>query len=432
MQAVIMAGGKGTRLSSVTKDIPKPMVKLNGKPLLEYQIENLRNCGITEIFMITGHLSHVIMEYFSDGHKWGVNITYYNEEKPLGTAGALAFLRDSLDDDFLLLLGDLYLEVDFTRFILFHKKNNSEISLFAHPNAHPQDSDLIVALKDGRVTDWISKHTERTDYYRNLVNAGIYILNKKTIDGLKKRKKYDLDKEIIAPLIDDGLVYAYRSTEYVKDIGTPERLSSVENDIEKGIPNSRNLSNKQRCIFLDRDGTINRYKGFLRHTEDFELEEKASLAIKKINASPYLTVVVSNQPVIARGECSFGELEKIHSRMETLLGLEGAYLDRIYYCPHHTDKCFEGEVPELKFDCDCRKPKTGMLTRAAAEMNIDLASSWIIGDTTVDIQTGKNAGMKTCLVMTGEAGEDKKYDAKPDLVGKNLLECIEMILGDKE
>ena len=191
---------------------------------------------------------------------------------------------------------------------------------------------------------------------------------------------------------------------------------------------SRNLSKKQRCIFLDRDGTINKYVGFLRTKESMELLPNTAEAIKKINDSEYLCIVVTNQPIIARGESTVENLNLIHKRMETLLGSSGAYIDKIYYCPHHPDKGFDGEVKELKLDCDCRKPKIGMLLQAEKDFNIDLENSFVIGDSTLDIQLGKNAGMETILVATGQAGTDKKFDAEPTYCAIDLLDGVNKIL----
>ena len=167
----------------------------------------------------------------------------------------------------------------------------------------------------------------------------------------------------------------------------------------------KNLKNKQKAVFLDRDGTINKYVGFLRNIDEFELIDGVANAIKKINASGYLAIVVTNQPVIARGEVSFEELEGIHNKMETLLGKEGAYLDAIYFCPHHPHKGYEGERPELKFDCDCRKPKPGMLLNAARDFNIDLSQPWMIGDGENDIKAGQNAGCQTALIGSESCGQ---------------------------
>ena len=153
-------------------------------------------------------------------------------------------------------------------------------------------------------------------------------------------------------------------------------------------------------IFLDRDGTINKYVGFLRNIDDFELLPTVAEAIKQINRSGYLAIVVTNQPVIARGEVTFAELNEIHNKMETLLGAEGAYLDGIYFCPHHPDSGFEGEVAELKIRCDCRKPKPGMLLQAAKDFNIDLTRSYMIGDGEHDRGAGEAAGCKTKIIPT--------------------------------
>ena len=427
MRAVIMAGGKGTRLSKLNSEIPKPMFPVMDKPILEYQIESLVRCGITDITIIVGYLKDVIIDKFRNGKNYGVNITYIEEKEPLGTAGALFYLKEE-KDDFILIFGDLILDVDFTRFMDFHKKNGAGITLFVHPNSHPHDSDVIVS-EDGLVTDILSKTNSRDFFYHNLVNAGLYCIAPRILKGIDCPSKIDLEKGIIRKLIDKREVYAYRSTEYVKDMGTPERLMDVVSDVKNGVVRARSLRNKQKAIFLDRDGTINEYVGFLRKITDFKLLPKSAQAITEINTSPFLAIVTTNQPVIARGEISVGELEDIHKKMETELGKQGAFLDDVFYCPHHPDSGYIGEIKELKFECDCRKPKIGMLTRAADKYNIDLSQSWYIGDTTVDIQTGRNAGMHTVLLCTGEGGKDRKFDVAPDYVAQDLLEAVQFILN---
>ena len=237
-----------------------------------------------------------------------------------------------------------------------------------------------------------------------------------------------MEKQILMPNLEKYFISAYCCSEYVKDIGTPERLRSVEKDYLNGVCRQKNLVNKQKCVFLDRDGTINKYVGLLTDHRKMELLEHVAEALRKVNESEYLAIVVSNQPVIARGECSYEELDKIHHRMYTLLGNAGAYVDGLYFCPHHPDRGFEGEIEELKIKCKCRKPNIGMFEQAAEDFNIDLSCSWIIGDTTTDIQAGMNAGLRTILVQTGVAGEDRKYSVQPDFIEANLLECVETIL----
>ena len=418
MKVVIMAGGKGTRIASIASDVPKPMIRIYGKPILEYQIENLKACGLTDITLVIGHLGNVIKDYFGDGSALGVSISYFVEELPLGTAGAL-FKMPELTDDFLLMCGDVILDVDFNRFISFHREHQAWASLMAHPNGHPYDSSLLITetlppqekgglpVESHKVVGWLNKEDERL-YYRNRVNAGIEIISpellKHTMEHFTPRHpeqpdKIDLDRDVLKSGISSGRIFAYDTPEYIKDMGTPDRFYEVEKDIMTGRVAARNLKNKQKAIFLDRDGTLNIYKGFLKKAEDLELIPGVAEAIRLINHSGYLAIVVSNQPVIARGDCTFDQLKAIHEKLETELGKDGAFLDAIYYCPHHTDKGFEGELPDYKTDCDCRKPKPGLLLRAAKDWNIDLAQSYMIGDSERDIQAGRNAGVKEALLV---------------------------------
>lgn len=433
MKVVIMAGGKGTRIASVKSDVPKPMIEICGKPILEWQIENLKACGLTDITLVIGYLGHVIKEYFGDGSKFGVKISYFEETEPLGTAGAL-FKMPELTEDFLLMCGDVILDVDFNRFIEFHRSTGAWASLMVHPNGHPYDSSLLVTeilppqvpggnpVDTHRVVKWMNKEDERL-YNKNRVNAGIEIISPLLFQETMKHfvprhpetpDKIDLDRDVLKPNIPTGKIYTYDTPEYIKDMGTPDRYYEVEKDIQTGKVKARNLSRKQKAVFLDRDGTLNKYVGFLRSADEFELLPGAAEAVKMINKSGYLAIVVTNQPVIARGECSWEELQRIHDKMETELGKEGAFLDGIYVCPHHKDKGFEGERPEYKYDCDCRKPKAGLFLQAAKEFNIDLNQSIMIGDSDRDVEAGENAGcFKSILIqedmVNNVLGELSKY-----------------------
>lgn len=418
MKTVIMAGGRGTRISSVASDIPKPMIKIGDKPVLEHEIECLRSQGFTDLIITVSHLGHIITDYFGDGKKIGVNIEYYFEKKPLGNAGALFKLKEKLTEDFLLLNADAVFDVDFNRMVRYHREKGALVTLFTHPNSHPYDSGLIIAGDDKSVMKWLAKEDERPQWYRNRVNAGLHVVSPEIFGMVDidpdeigrtsengKTVKVDLDRQLLKPLAGTGRMFCYDSPEYVKDMGTPERYAGVCRDFRDGKVRAKNLSNKQRAVFLDRDGTLNKYVGFLRDIDDFELLPGVAQAVRAVNDSGFLAIVVTNQPVIARGEVTEEQLKEIHNKLETLLGLEGAYLDAIYYCPHHPHKGFEGEIPELKFDCGCRKPKTGMLERAADDFNIDLSASWMVGDSENDIKCGLNAGCKTALIGSGSFGQ---------------------------
>lgn len=418
MKTVIMAGGKGTRISSIASDIPKPMIKIEGVPVLEREIICLRNQGFTDLILTVSYMADQIVDFFGNGQRLGVSIEYFVEEQPLGNAGALFKLKNQLTEPFLLLNADSIFDIDFNRFVNFHRAHGGFVTLFTHPNSHPYDSGLIVADEYGKVQQWLTKEDIRPKWYQNCVNAGLHVIDPIVLDICNidadtigkevngKIIKVDLDRQILKPLCGTGKMICYNSPEYVKDMGTPDRYDIVCKDFQDGVVQAKNLKNKQKAVFLDRDGTINRYVGFLRKTDDFELLPGVAEAIKKINASGFLAIVATNQPIIARGEATYNQLHEIHNKMETLLGAEGAYLDAIYYCPHHPHKGYAGEIADLKFDCNCRKPKPGMLLKAAKDFNIDLTNSWMIGDGENDIKAGQAAGCKTALIGERDYGQN--------------------------
>ena len=436
MKTVIMAGGRGTRISELFPNIPKPLIPIAGIPILEREICSLREQGFVDIIITVSYLHKKIEDYFKDGKHLGVNISYFVEKTPLGNAGALFKLKRQLGKEpFLLLNADAMFDVDFNRMVRFHQSHGGLVTLFTHPNSHPFDSGLILADENGCVEKWLTKEDVRPEFYCNRVNAGLHVIDPKVLDiasidedliGTEVNGtvlKVDLDRMLLKPLAGSGKIFCYDSPEYVKDMGTPERYKSVTKDFDNGIIQKKNLKNKQRAIFLDRDGTINKYVGFLRDINQFELIDGVAKAIKKINEAGYLAIVVTNQPVIARGEVSYIELDDIHRKMETLLGLEGAYVDGIYFCPHHPHKGYPGEIEALKIVCDCRKPKPGMLLKAAERFNINLEESYMIGDGENDIYAGKNAGCKTVLVTTSKKtfGEDIRSSSLLDFVETRLL-----------
>ncbi len=426
--AVIQAGGKGTRMVELTKDlIPKPMLEMNGKPMLQWQIENLCKYGFKEFVIIVGHLGNKIIEYFEDGAKFGVKIRYIEEQEPLGSAGALCYLKDLGYEkrDIALIFGDVMFDIDWNRMISFHEEKNALSTLFAHPNEHPYDSDVLLVDKDNVLTAQLSKKEPRTFDYHNLVNSGLYIIRSKVVEKVVEPVKTDLEKDLLFPLIDSGRIIAYISPEYVKDAGTPERFKQVSDAQAKGVWEQRNLENKQKCIFIDRDGTLNKFVGHVDKPEKLVLEEAAGNAVKMMHDNGYLVIVITNQPVVARGMCSIEDVENIHKHMEVLLGEQGTYVDDIFYCPHHPDKGYPEENPIYKVECNCRKPKTGLIDRAVEKYNIDLSKSYMVGDSWRDIETGKNAGVKTILVETGEGLGS--HDSKPDFVAKDLVEAVTFV-----
>ena len=430
-QAVILAGGKGTRLKSITGDLPKPMVSILGAPLLQHLIEQCVAYDIVDIKLLVSYRKEAIEDYFGDGSQYGVSIQYIVEDIPRGTAGALIDALPELDEQFLVVYGDTFFDIDLGSFWNFHQNQAGDISIFLHPNDHPFDSDLVEVDPSFQVLK-IHPYPHDSQWRQNLVNAALYMINKSALKGID----FVLDRPDIAinlfPLmLESGKkLYGYISTEYIKDMGMPKRLSKVERDIDSGKVKSLKKQTPKMAIFIDRDGTINQEVNHLSSQDQFELLDGVGEAICQINAAGILAVIVTNQPVIARGELEESELKVIHNKMDTLLGSQGAYIDRLYYCPHHADSGFEGEVEALKFDCDCRKPKIGLFTQAKKDLNIVLEKSWVVGDSSRDILAAQNAGMKSILVETGHAGKDCSFEVNPDFIAKDLNEAVKLILKE--
>ncbi len=431
MFAVIIAGGKGTRLAARTGGLPKPLVPVLGKPLLAYQLELLAEFGIRDVAVLCGFGAEAISAYCGDGSQWGLRLQCITEDRPYGTAGAVLRVLPRLPETFLVLYGDTMVNVDLRRFLSAHQSSQAAGTLFLHPNDHPHDSDLVETDDCGNILAFHPYPHPHDACLPNQVNAALYVLEAKPLIPFEiSDTPLDFGKHVFPALLAQGvLLYGYSSPEYIKDAGTPERLDRVTADLERGIVQRSRLDHPRPAVFLDRDGTLNEEVSYIRRPEDLHLIPGAALAVRLLRQAEFRIVVVTNQPVIARGECTFAELARIHNRLQMELSREGAYVDAIYTCPHHPHGGYPGEVAALKFDCDCRKPRTGLIERAARELNLDLAQSWFIGDTTSDLQTAANAGLRSILVETGHAGRDGKYDVQPDHRFPDLLAAARFLAG---
>lgn len=431
-QVVILAGGKGTRLKERLGDLPKPLIDVCGTPLLEHQVLLAKRYRFERVLILVNHQAQQIVDFCNGRGNWGLAVECIDDQIPLGTAGAVLNVLDRLEDQFLVMYGDTMLEVDLKRFCERHELLSATgATLFLHPNDHPQDSDLVEMAESGAITQFHPYPHQTDRYYPNLVNAALYCLSKTALVPYRRDSQTELDfgKHLFPQMIRDGvLLRGYNSPEYIKDCGTPERIDKVRLDFSAGKIAQASLENKQTAVFLDRDGTLIEEVDQLKALEQVRLLEGVAAAIRRFNREGYKTCVVTNQPVIARGDCSLAELTQIHHKVETLLGREAAYLDRIYYCPHHPDKGFAGERVSLKIVCQCRKPKTGMIEQAVLELNIDCAKSWLIGDTSTDLETARRAGLKSILVETGYAGLDDKHQVTADFIVPDLKTAAALIL----
>jgi histidinol-phosphate phosphatase family protein len=430
-QVAILAGGMGTRLRERSGDLPKSMVPVLGKPLLHYQIELCRKHGFTDIALLVQHRHEKISEYFGDGSSFGVTLNYAFEDVPRGTAGALRDALPILGARFLVLYGDTFMDVNLRQFWDAHAASGCVGTLFLHPNDHPHDSDLVDIDANGAIRSILPYPHQQGLDVRNLVNAALYVLDRAGLEDVTPAEgKADIAKHMFPRMLALGRpLYGYVSPEYIKDMGTPERLDKVQRDFVAGLPERLSGRQLRSAVFLDRDGTVNREVNHLNSPDQLELLPLAADAIRRLNHNGTLAVIITNQPVVARGDLSFEDLDRIHARLEFLLGAGGAYIDGLYFCPHHPEMGFAGEVVELKGTCSCRKPEPGLIDQACRDLDICRQDSWMVGDTTSDIEAGHRAGIRTVLLRTGHAGVDGKYAVKPDYTAPDIADAVDWILN---
>jgi D,D-heptose 1,7-bisphosphate phosphatase len=421
---VIVAGGRGARLASVIRDSPKVLVPVGGKPILQHQLELAVATGIEEVTIFAGHLAEKIHDFVGDGSRFALKVRILTEKDPMGNAGAVLQSLDLLPEHFFVVYGDLMLAVD----------READFTILVHPNDHPQDSDLVETDEDDWVTAIHACPHPPDQCFDNLVNGALYVVRRESLRPCSAfLGKQDFTKNIMSGLVGNGgRVLAYRSSEYLKDIGTPSRLQTAEADWQAGKICLQMFGSGQPSVFLDRDGTLCVEKGHLHTPEELELLPGVGSTLRTLRQAGFRLVVLTNQPVIARGEATEREVAAIHRRLAWEIGKEGAYLDAIYVCPHHPDRGFPGERVELKTHCECRKPGTKLFEQACQDLGIDAANSWMIGDQSRDIEMARRAGLRSILVQTGAAGRDGQFSASPDHIAEDLAAAAAVILQSKQ
>ncbi len=440
-QIVILAGGKGTRLSAINKGLPKSLTPLLEVPIIEHQIRFCRSQGFVNFLLILAYESQKIIEHFESHPIEGIEIKYFKETSPKGTGGAICASLSLLEKYFFVIYSDTYFTINLSDYIqTFNSKLNDNTQIhgmiLVHPNNHPYDSDIVeLNSKDELIA--IHGYPHKKQNLRNLVNAAFYLIKKDLIIGIKDNFKeesiFDIAKDIFPVAVKKGFkIFGYSSSEYIKDMGTPTRLEKLEKIIKKGKLRNLSPNISREVVFIDRDGCINEEKGRITDKKNLKLIDGAGEAIRNFNNSALPVFCITNQPVIARGDINHDELNAIHSKLDFLLGKEKAFIDSIYYCPHHPDKGFKGEVLKYKINCNCRKPEAGLLLLAAKEHNINFGKSWLIGDMTTDIAAGKKLGLRTILLKTGYGGTDLKENVSPDYIFNDLKKASEWITINHE
>lgn len=375
-QAVILAGGTGIRLRPYTYNTPKAIVPVNGKPFLAYLIEMLKKNGIEEIVMLLGYLPEKITEYLGDGSQFGIRVKYSIGDVEDATGTRLRNAKDLVDDTFLLMYCDNFLNLDIEALYAFHMSKKTSATVTVYNNRFGTTKNNVL-VDDG----YISKYDgTRTSPDLNGVDVGFFIFEKKVFDIMPMQENFWI-ADLFHILIDKHDLAGFRTDAIYYSIGSADRMKTTE----------RYLS-PRKVVFLDRDGVINKKmeRGmYVTRWEDFIFLPHAKEAFKLLSQKGYEVYIVSNQAGIARGFMGNTELFLIHQKMEEELVRSGGTVEGIYYCPHAWDA-----------GCFCRKPNPGMLYQAAIEHQIDLPGAIFIGDDARDKAAGEAAGCHTILMET--------------------------------
>jgi mannose-1-phosphate guanylyltransferase / phosphomannomutase len=431
MQLVIIAGGRGMRLGEIARSIPKPMVPIGGRPNLEHQVLLARRHGFGNVLLLVSHLADRIEAHFGNGRRFGVDITYSVEDPPLGTAGALRHGCALLQERFLLLYGDVFVDCDLARIWADHAQNRPLATLVVHPNDHPYDCDIVEADAEGWISAIHPKSRPADQFLPNIVNAGVGVIERQILAEIPSGQHLDLASQVLPPLARDGRLRAYRSAEYFRDFGTPDRLVRTRSDFETRKTARCRRGRRRPAVFLDRDSVINKESSHLSDPAQLELIPGAADGIRRLNEAGFLVIVVTNQPVVVGGECAPSMLRCIDNKMETLLGREHAWVDALYFCPHHPHSGFADEFGGWNVDCACRKPSTSIFKQAVRDWNISLPGSYCIGDSRRGVLAARRIGIAAIRVKTGIGCRDCDALEAPDRLAANLCEAVEIILASR-
>lgn len=374
-QAVILAGGLGTRMKPFTDNAPKPMYPFQGKPFIQYLVEQVKSFGINRVLILLGYLPEIIMDYLKDGSEYGVTISYDITPVEYNTGDRLLHAQDKIENQFLLMYCDNYCSIDFTKLCREYEDNQALIQLSVYENKDGYTKSNLL-IKDGMIKFYDKK---RTTPNLQGVDIGYAIVNKAVFSYITE-KDANFEACVYPELVRQEKLFATLTKHRYYSVGSWERIELTEQFFDNCL-----------TVFLDRDGTINKRAPkacYIETPEQFVWIEGAKGAIRLLKESGYRVILVSNQPGIARGNLTEDVLKQIHRKMQDELQQETGYqIDAIYYCPHNWDD-----------GCECRKPKPGMLFQAQKDYNLNLTECIMIGDDDRDIEAGMAAGCRTYQV----------------------------------
>lgn len=422
MQAVIICGGKGTRLKSVIKNKPKSNVIINKIPNIIDQIYKLRKNNIKEIFLLTNHYENEIRKIVV---RFKItNCKIIKDSSYFGTGGALIAAIKFLKNEFIVLYSDIYFNFNIKNFITASKKKKIYANVVVHANDHPHDSDAVNIDIHNRITKIYLKNTNHVRL--NFCIAGFFYFKKIFLINLQfKKKNIEITKDILMSVPKKN-IFAYQTIEYLKDFGTPQRLQNVKYDIKKKFDKLLIFGRKKPAIFIDRDGVLNKEVNTpVNSLKKFELIPNIGTAIKKINDAKIPCFVISNQASLAKKTLTTYQLKKMIFKLNFFLSSYKAYIDDYLFCPNSENSNFYDK--DVNIYCSKPKPNILMLKLFEKKYNLDLNKSYLIGDSDIDILTGLRVGAKTILVLSNRIFK-YKYPVVPDYICNDLNDAVNWII----
>lgn len=378
-QAVILAGGPGLRMRPLTNDRPKPMVLVNARPFLDYLIDLLKANGVEEIVFLLGYMADKITDYVGDGTKHGIRAKYWIGEVTDGTGTRIREAKDMLAEEFLLLYCDNYLNFNLDELYQFHHAHDASATVTVYTNRHGITKNNIFVDEKGYVTKY---DKSRQDQTMNGVDAGFFIIKRDDILPLMPKENFFFEEVVMPALISQRKLAGFMTERFYFSIGSPARLQVTEQFLKP-----------KKVVFVSRDGVINKKGagGTVKTWEEFSFLPGAVEALKILTDRGYEIYVIFNQDGIGRGIMSEEVFQEINRKMEGELKKSGASINATYYCVHKAEA-----------QCDCQKPKPGLLIQAALDHHINLAEAIFFGSDEVDAMAGKAAGCKTVLLKQSD------------------------------
>jgi D-glycero-D-manno-heptose 1,7-bisphosphate phosphatase len=369
-QAVILAGGRGTRMRPLTDDRPKPMIEINGKPFMAYTVEHLASQGFDRVHMLLGYLPDVIREYFGDGSAFGVKIDYTVSDADDLTARRLQLAESSLDPMFLLLYCDNYWPLDMDR----HWDRYAEIgapvmtTIYANDDGYSRDN---VRVNDSGLIEVFDR--SRSAPGLKGVEISYAIIPRAMLDRLPPNGDELVEQALYPTLAADGMLGGYVTGHRYYSVGSLHRL-----------PLTEAFFARTPTVILDRDGVLNvrpPRAEYVARPDQLRWIDGSLEALRLLKDAGYRVIVVSNQAGVGRGVMSMEDVEKVNAHMRRQADDAGGHIDAVYFCPHDWDD-----------GCACRKPKPGMLFDAQHEHQLDLSRTTFIGDDERDGEAARAAG----------------------------------------